>query len=203
MQANFDDNVQRFLSYARGYDIAIEAYESRLLPDPIESLCSEPESGFAAIFDFFGLDFRPEYLAFSSHTSSTVIRCPRNTCTLTAAYCQMPCASAYSMPPPTFPSGTSTGESRLPDQRASPCPQQQLAISNCSASTEPPPRRDGGRASVYLNLFNHRMGRGAGRRTISKISLATGSRFLQQRGASSSCSGLSMWPCAQGQSSMT
>ena len=66
LQANFDDNVQRFLSYAQGYQGAIEAHEGRLLLTRFEELCAKPETGFATLFRFFGVDFRPEYLAFTS-----------------------------------------------------------------------------------------------------------------------------------------
>lgn len=66
LEANFDDNVQRFLDYARGYEGAVERHSARLLLNRFEILCQEPERVFSELFDFFGLDFSPEYLAFSS-----------------------------------------------------------------------------------------------------------------------------------------
>lgn len=63
---NFEQNLERFLSYARGYAQARELYPQRLFLSQFEQLCSEPEAQLQAIFQFIGMEFRPEYMNFSS-----------------------------------------------------------------------------------------------------------------------------------------
>ena len=66
LEEHFDENCQRFLSYARGYKAALSDHGEQLLLNRFEELCLDPVAHLQRIFDFIGLEFSEDYLTFKS-----------------------------------------------------------------------------------------------------------------------------------------
>ena len=66
LNENFDYNLNRFLSYGRGFRRAAEARADLLRVSQFEHLSENPETEFEKIFQFLGLEFQTEYLSFTS-----------------------------------------------------------------------------------------------------------------------------------------
>ncbi len=62
----FDKQVERYLSYGRGYRTAAESSAGRLYLNRFETLCTAPVKSLESLFAFHGLVFEEEYLHFSS-----------------------------------------------------------------------------------------------------------------------------------------
>jgi hypothetical protein len=63
---NIELNTERYNSYGNGYRNALKKYKDRILLVQFEKTCQNPELEFKAIFEFIGLEFKKEYLSFSS-----------------------------------------------------------------------------------------------------------------------------------------
>jgi hypothetical protein len=63
---NFEENCQRYLSYADGFSEALISHSERIMLNQFETMCLQPEQQLSVIFQFIGLDFKNEYLAFDS-----------------------------------------------------------------------------------------------------------------------------------------
>jgi sulfotransferase family protein len=66
LEDNLEQNCERFLSYARGYEAARERHGARLYLNQFERLCLNPAPELERIFNFLGLQFDTEFLEFSS-----------------------------------------------------------------------------------------------------------------------------------------
>ncbi len=66
LNEHFEDNCDRFLSYARGYRKAALSHAELLHVSQFERLSTNPEAEFEKIFQHLGLEFRAEYLSFQS-----------------------------------------------------------------------------------------------------------------------------------------
>ncbi len=66
IEENFADNINRYLGYAEGYSKALSRHGDRMLLNRFELLCTNPSAELSRIFKFLGLEFREEYMNFSS-----------------------------------------------------------------------------------------------------------------------------------------
>ena len=63
-----------YLGYGRAWKDALERYPDRLLLVRHEQFCTEPECESRRIYDFLGLEFRPEYILLAESTNPYVNR---------------------------------------------------------------------------------------------------------------------------------
>jgi hypothetical protein len=66
VEENFAGNVERYVSYADGFRRALKGDAGRLLLVRFELLCTEVLETLTTVFGFLGLEFREEFLRFSS-----------------------------------------------------------------------------------------------------------------------------------------
>lgn len=63
---HLDEYCSRYIDYGNGYRQALAVFGNRVMLSQFETLCLDPQGQVRRIFDFIGLEFRPEYLNFSS-----------------------------------------------------------------------------------------------------------------------------------------
>ena len=66
IEGHLEEYCNRYISYARGYTQAMAQYGGRIFLNNFEEFCKEPSKQLQAIFGFLGLQFKSEYMTFSS-----------------------------------------------------------------------------------------------------------------------------------------
>ena len=63
---NLPQYFERYSSYAQGYENALDQYADRITLIQFEALCNDPEYYCRRIFESVGLEFKAEFMSFSS-----------------------------------------------------------------------------------------------------------------------------------------